>query len=790
MNLISQQLLTICFSLVIMITNSFSSGQQDPKHASGIKTESETSVHKLVKINNDYLMNELYLQSLSSGKRLTELEPGNANFNYRYGVALNQTSKYLEEPITYLKKAAEKTSSKADMFNPNEKSAPTDAIYLYALALHRFGEIDEAIDNYKKFIAVAGNKHPLYNQAALNLTQAENAKNTIDNKEIKELVPLNTSINTNTSEFAPIVSFDGTNLYFTSGRPWTKDNKENQIDPVTGTYYEDIYVSSLVDNEWTAPEMIGFCSPSENEASISVSVDERRVYIYNSETGNGDIYYSNFENGKFNQIKKLNNDNVNTEDWQTHYTVSPNGKMALFTSNNPKGFGGLDIYMITKNADNTWSAPVNLGPEINTKYDEDAPFISFDGKTLYYASNNERSIGGFDIFKAEWKDGKFINSENLGTPVNSTYDDLFFSITADGLTAYISSFRKGGHGELDIYQVIFNESNSTNSVLKGRIYLTDGYETIPENIAMQLKCIDCSDEEIITLLPRIRDGKFYSVLEKCKKYELKYINSVSGKEIAIQNFSTNCEETFESIEKELGIEVDENREISVSQLYTLRGSVFDKETNAKLEGAEIEVQDKNGKTLYSVYTRKDGTYVSNDFKGLKLNSNTTCKLIINKPGYISVSKDVAFVAGSDRYIDIEPIGIEKSKAGKDLGKVMVLNTIYYDLNSSYLRKDAKKELDKIVQAMNLNPNIVIELGSHTDCREDDEYNQWLSDRRAMRAAEYIKKRIKNGDARITGKGYGETQLLNNCGCEEADDSNCSEEQHQMNRRTEFIIVKE
>lgn len=778
-------LISITFSLP---TNLFS---QETEILSPEKVASETSISKLVKINNDFLINEMYNKSIPTGKRLVELQPENANFNFRYGVALSNVASAIGEPLTYLKKAVGNMSPKIDMFNPKESKAPIDAQFYYALTLHRIGDIDLAIKNYQEFLAIAGEKHPLYKQVQLNIKQANNAKIAIQNIEVKSLDLLPTTINSTYPDYVPIVSFDGSVLFFTSGRAWEKDKKVNQIDPETGSYYEDIYSSFNDNGTWEEAKRLDFCLPTENEASVSINVDERRIYCFNSKSGNGDIYYTDFSNGKFNEMKLLENKNVNTPNWQPHYFVSLDGKSAFFSSENePGGYGGLDLYMIKKNNDGTWSSPVNLGPEINTAYDEDAPFLTFDGKYLFFSSNSDKSIGGYDIFKSEYKNGKFTTAENLGLPINSTGDDLYYSVTTDGLTAFISSFRTNGIGDLDIYQINYSENKSVVSILKGRIYLTDGSGTIPENIEMKLRCLNCDDEFTNSLLPRIRDGRFLANLQKCKEYELTYINTTTNKEIATQKFNTNCEENYEEIEKELGIDVDKDGNITASRMYAFKGSVFDKEANKKLSGVKVEIQDQKGKVVATLETKEDGTFTSKDFGGLKLDNDYTYKIIVSKDEYITVAKDVTFKADYEHFILIDPIAMEKNKVGKDLGKVIVLNTIYYDLNSSYLRKDAKVELNKIVEAMNLNPNMVIELRSHTDCRESEEYNIWLSDRRAVRAADYIKARIKNGNARISGKGYGETELLNKCDCDVTDNSGCTEEQHQLNRRTEFIIVKE
>ncbi len=784
MNIYSRLAILFCSFLIISTAYSQEENKKNPENI-----KSETSIPKLLKINNDYLINEVYDKSLASGKRLVELEPENANFNFRYGLALNQTTSKLEEPLDFLKKAVKNTTIKVDLFNPKEKRAPIDAVFYYAISLHRFGEIDEAIKLYKDFIFQAGEKHPFYAQAQLSLTQANNAKVIGYDESIKSLESLNKTINTKNDEFAPIISFDGSTLYFTSSRYWKEKNNENTINKSTGEYYEDIYSSYFKNGNWQPSSRLDFCSPTENEASVSISIDERRIYLYSTKTGNGDIYYTDYKDGQFNDIKLLDNKEVTTYKWQPHYFVSGDNTIAFFSSEDGKdGYGGLDIYMIKRGKYGAWSSPENLGPEINSKSDEDAPFLTFDGKCLYFSSNGEKSIGGYDIFRSELKDGKFSTPENLGLPINSTYDDLYYTVTTDGMNALISSFRKGGEGKMDIYQIVYNESNTVASVLKGRIYMMDGSEIIPENIEIKLKCLDCDELEVTSLLPRVRDGQFLSNLKKCKEYEIQYVNSITKAEIAIQKLNTTCEEKYEEIEKELGIELDGDK-IVASKIYAFKGSIFDKETNKRLDNVTIEIQDEKGKSVFSLTSKDNGTFTTNDLKNVKFNSNYTYKIIISKPDYITISKEFTFKTEYEHYINIDPIGIEKSQIGKNLGNVIVLNTIYYDLNSSYLRKDAKLELNKIVESMNLNPNLVIELRSHTDCREDVEYNQWLSDRRAVRAADYIKKRIKNGESRISGKGYGESELLNNCGCDVEDTSGCSEEQHQLNRRTEFIIIQ-
>jgi len=740
-----------------------------------------TSINKLLEINNNAIMNDEFAQSMASAKKLVELEPNNSNFNYRYGMTLNQSANDLKIPLSYLKKAAENVGKNVDLFKNTDKS-PVEAYFNYAVALHRYGEVSVAIKYYHQFLNQVKNTHPLYKVAELGLKQAENATKIPSNSDVISIHPI-TDLDGKYSDFSPITSFDGSSLYFSSDRPWERNGVKNQLDLTNNKYHEAIYIAYPTGKgDFSKPQLLPFNASDENISSVSVSLDERVVYIYSSSTGNGDIYYSNFKNGKFSDIKPLENNAVNTKDYQSHYFVSADNRLALFTSEMKGGQGGLDIWMMKRQKDGSWSKPENLGSEINSKYDEDSPFLSFDGKTLYYSSNSERSIGGYDIFKADYVDGKFVNSTNLGTPINSTYDDIFYTVTSDGKTAYLSSFRKGGKGGLDLYSIQL-KANNNNSVLFGRVYMANIKDSIPEYVMAKLVCKTCQEPDTIDLIPRLRDGKFFASLDKCKDYDLVYVNTNNNQTIATQSFSTECKNQYEEIHKELGIDSD-NGVLFADMHYAIQGIVYDKETKLPLKDAKVEIQTVDGKSLQTKNTIAIGQFTSDELKGMQPKKDYHYKLIVSKPDYITVSREITVTGGDMRIIPIDSIPLEKNEENKDLAKVIALNPIYYDFDKYNLRPVAKVELDKIVEIMNLNPTMTIDLRSHTDCRGSDAYNMRLSNQRAKAAIDYLKAHVKNGANRLTGRGYGETQLLSNCGC----DSGCTEEEHQMNRRTEFIIT--
>lgn len=724
------------------------------------------------------LQDDYYYFSEIMVDKLLEKNPESSNYNYRKGyIVLNSRSDF-QNALTYLEKAVKVINNNYDMYSAKEKGAPSDAYYHLARCYHLDEQLDKAIEYYNLFINNSRKKSELMDNAKLGITQCNLAKQVIANPKSAKVVNVGSKINTEYPEYSPFISFDGKSLYFTSRKPWADSSTHDFRDPKLYQFPEDIYVSYLSKGEWTDPKKMDFCEPRTNEATIAVSVDERRVYSYEDATGNGDIYYSDFVKDNFTTFAQIDAPNVNTNFWETHCAVTPDGKNIYFVSDRPGGFGGRDIYRIVKMADGSWSEPKNLGAKINTAYDEDSPFIAIDNKTMYFASNGPNSIGGFDIFVSvrddnnEWSD-----PINLGYPINSTGDDLFYTTTVNGKKGYLSSFRKGGYGEKDLYEIENDYMGIQNViVLKGNIHVL-GNAVLTEAAHVVLKCENCVEEKESVVSLRMRDGAFMTPLEACMDYEIIFMED-SSKVIRREKFNTSCNKKYEEITKDAYI-AD----------YDLLGSVSDKETKEPIKDVTVKVYDKKtNKLLETLTTDEAGKFLSTLLDDKLYGDTISYELKFSKPGYLTITRDVDQILATNIKID-EVITLEKTDIGKDLAEMISLNPIYFDLDKWDIRPDAEIELNKIVKIMNDNPNIRIELGSHTDCRATKAYNLTLSDKRAKSSAEYIRKRITN-PSRIFGKGYGESKLLNDCGCEGNVVSDCTEEEHQLNRRTEFRIVKQ
>ena len=712
--------------------------------------------------------------------KLLEINPNSANYNYRKGFIVLGMRRDEVSAIKYLLKATNgsKIQKNYDMYSVGEDAVPADAFFHLGRAYHLDEQFDKAVENYKKFLQLTARESELIPEAKKRIVQCSVARRLIASPLNVGIRNLGSTINGEFADFSSNISLDGGSLYYTSRRPWADKSSDNFRDPMLNHYPEDIYQASLQLDNWQTPNRMSMCKPQFNEATVSVSIDERRVYTYNDKVGIGNLFYSDFRDGKFGDILPVEFKGVNDDKWwDTHYTVSPDGNMIFFVSDKPGGYGKRDIYFMEKTNGN-WSKPENIGGNINTWSDEEAPFMGLDNNTLYFSSNDSTSMGEFDIFMTV-RDENGIWSEpvNLGYPINSVGDDIFYTHTADGKKAYFTSFRKGGLGERDIYEIDLLVSNVKNvAFLNGKIIHAQN-KSIPETSYITLKCIDCDDASENILNPRIRDGVFLSKLEKCKKYELKYYYSSKDKKPLKQNFTTNCDIAYEEINRK--VILDENDK-SIVPLYDYRfeGLIADKANGSPIENAKIEII-AQGKNIETNLSASNGLFNTTIAKGKSFGDSLIYKVNISADGYLSQSFEIKESLKLDSLIK-KSFLLDKKAPGTDLGPFLIL----YNFDKYDLRPDAIVILNKIVEVMNKNPDIKIELGSHTDSRGIAIYNEYLSERRAKSAADYISARITN-PSRISYRGYGESKLKNKCG----DGIKCTAAEHQENRRTEFIIIE-
>ncbi|NEN24863.1 hypothetical protein G3O08_15275 [Cryomorpha ignava] len=471
----------------------------------------------------------------------------NANINYKAGRAYLQSFNRKSAALPFLQKAATSEVDKNyDPISPYEKKVPVEVYFYYAKALHLNYKLEKAEEYYELFIRNAPIKHFLYPEAELGMQQINNAQVLMKIPVEFEIKNLGSVVNSEYPDFSPVISVDENALFFTSARLRPDSSNFRAKDRLTGLYFEDIYASYKDrDGNWQEPELLSI-NTTAHTATMNVSVDGQTLYLYKDVNG-GDIYQSTLVGEIWSEPAPMP-DGINSSAWETHLAITPDEQTIYFVSNRSGGMGGRDIYKANKLPDGKWSKPSNLGPKINTQFDEDAVFISPDSRILYFSSKGHSSIGGFDIMYSKiGDDGEWSAPTNIGYPINTTDDDVFFVTSADGQRAYYSSVRDSGFGEKDIYMINLPDPQAVNlAVLKGTIIPADG-DKLPDDIVIYVTNRKTGNSQTYT--PRARDGVFIAILPPCNQYDVDY--QINGKIAARDTFSIGCDLDYQEIIKEL-----------------------------------------------------------------------------------------------------------------------------------------------------------------------------------------------------------------------------------------------
>ena len=401
-------------------------------------------------------------------------------------------------------------------FKKSYTDYPESFYYLAGLA-HLNNELELALDYYKKYKMLDGEKEKSSKEINRMIDKVKFARSAQKNEKNVTIENVGKTINTEHHEYVPLIAADESMMLFTSRRPGSTGDV---LDP-NERFFEDIYVSYQQNNAWGTPKKLNsMINTPTNDACVGLSADAQVLFIFrtNEDLISGDLYESRMGLDDWEQPVKLGS-NINSEYIESSASLAPNDRTIYFSSDREGGYGGKDIYKVEMLPNGQWAKAVNMGPVINTPYDEDAPFIHSDGKTLYFSSRAHKNMGGYDIFRSEMsKDGNWGIPVNMGYPINTVDDDVFFVLGADGKVGYYSSSQEGGYGGQDIYKINFNDEIVQLEVVKGLITSNDSIST---PIAAKITLIDNQSKKVQGIYrSKENTGKFIVLIAPEKSYKV------------------------------------------------------------------------------------------------------------------------------------------------------------------------------------------------------------------------------------------------------------------------------
>ncbi|NVO10512.1 MAG: PD40 domain-containing protein [Bacteroidales bacterium] len=386
-----------------------------------------------------YLLYEEYRDALPLYLEIQRSYPENANIQYRIGQCYLNIPTEKNKSIPYLQKAITKINDKYREGYFTETKAPKEAFLLYGRALRIVGDFDKALQAFIEYKnAINSNDMKDFLVVDKEIESIEVAKSMIANPKKVTFKSLGRIINSNFSEINPVSNSNGSILIYTSLQ----------------RFYNAILYSEYKDSAWSVPTNLNPQIFADGPIStVGMSGDGGSLVLSRNDNDDFNLYISKFDQSKkvWSQQEKLPKE-INGRSWETYGSLSMTGDTLYFSSNREGGFGGFDLYISVKMLGDLWSNPVNLGSEINTPMDESAPFIADGGKKLFFCSKGHNTMGGYDIFVSKRIDGIWKSPENLGYPLNTTDDDLFFFPIGDGLKGFISRTTTDNQSE-DIYLV-------------------------------------------------------------------------------------------------------------------------------------------------------------------------------------------------------------------------------------------------------------------------------------------------------------------------------------------------
>jgi len=631
-----------------------------------------------------------------------------------------------------------------------EGSPNADHYFYYALSLmenEKYSEASKAADDFARVYPADGRAKNLQ----LGISKREEM---IATQAFYKVEPV--SLNSDQNDMCPVMYGEG--IVYASNRGET--GAMTNVHAWTGQKFLTLYYAQGSEAAFAFPAPFAEDIAGKlNDGPACFSADGNSMYFtinsVEDKKAKADpgfkiklkIFYVTKEGNKWSEpvAFPFNSDEYNNG----HPSLSKDGTTLYFASDRPDGQGGMDIWKCDWDG-TTWSYPMNLGDKINTSGNEIFPYKASNGD-LYFSSNGQYGLGGLDIFIVEGEKAP----QNLGAPLNSSDDDFGVCLYPDGITGYFTSNRKAQELNDDIYYFKKQCANTDVKIvdaLSGAILAGVEVTVLENDVERSIEVTDSTGTINLCLNPLHN----YEFRAKKSNYE-ESISALTGAQVAASSLA--------------GDDITLELAKSASKEITLVGRVFNQDDKSGVAGQLVRLQNFTTGEMVEITSDNQGQY---SFK-LAADQKYEVTTMKKECGDVREPFSTGYVTEAKR------INIDLPLLCK--GDIVQIDNIYYDYNQTAIRSDAALELDKVVNLMNKFPAMTIQLRSHTDARGKDTYNLELSGARAESARKYI---ISKGIAsqRLTAKGFGESELKNKCG----NGKDCTEEEHAVNRRTEFKII--
>jgi len=584
-------------------------------------------------------------------------------------------------------------------------------------------------------------------------------------KEFK-IENLGKEVNSKYDDYGPVLDIKEEQLIFTSRR---RDGNMNlMVDETDNLPHEEIFTSQRTESGWTKAATIGPpVNTPDHDSNLALSPDGRQLYTYHER----DIYVAEkTADGKWTTPTMLPSP-INSDSVESSITITSDGKTIYFSSNRHGGLGGKDLYSARKGKDGLWTDVRNLGPAINTEYDEEGPYIDPTGKLLYYSSKGKKGMGGYDLFRAGLLDpvkNTWSEPENLGYPINTPDDDIFFTGSQDSRNGYYASVREGGYGYLDIYRITIPEFVAKEPAL------------IPVKLVVKvqeagtLKPIDArvtvhyASDNATAAAGTELDGTSVFYLRSPKSQEYVITADYSGylsvsEKLTIDGASGEEKTVTRTLTMQPG---KDESDANARQTYKVVVTVIDARTRKPLD-ASVTMLNSSGASAGDAVL-KDGNF---EFT-ISAKKGEEFRIAAEKSGYVYQNQPVTMdLPTVRRTIALSPVAV---------GSTGIMRYLFFDFASAVIKDESIPELQQLENLLRSNPAIKIELEGHTDDIGGNAFNKTLSQKRANAVRAFMIKEGIEAD-RITAVGYGETRPLV---------SNDDEESGRaINRRVAFRVLK-